>query len=105
MQWSSGELAHRFANLPAFQSLGDAGATMGIIYASVGVGCFLGPLLLNAVTPTALVPLLRGVAVSMGLLLAGYVLMLAATHIQTLILATVVRAMGRCDIPGVWANL
>lgn len=75
---------------------------MGIIYASVGVGCFLGPLLLNTVTPTAVVPLLRGVAISMGLLLAGYLLMLAATHIQGLIVATMVRAMGR--YARVWGN-
>lgn len=88
---------HRYASLPAFQSFGDAGATMGIIYASVGIGCCMGPLLLNAITPTALVPLLRGVALSMALLLVGYLLMLVATHIYTLMLATVVRAMGRCD--------
>ena len=41
----------RFSELPEMQSLGDSSQTLGFIFASVGVGCLGGPLLMNKITP------------------------------------------------------
>ena len=41
----------RFSELPEMQSLGDSSQTLGFIFASVGVGCLGGPVLMNKFTP------------------------------------------------------
>ena len=41
----------RIAELPEMQSLGDSSQTLGFIFASVGVGCLVGPVLMNKFTP------------------------------------------------------
>jgi hypothetical protein len=41
----------RFSNLPSMHALGDAATTLGLLFAAVGLGCFLGPLVSNTLTP------------------------------------------------------
>ena len=41
----------RLCELPEMQSLGDSSQTLGFIFASVGVGCLGGPVLMNKFTP------------------------------------------------------
>ena len=42
----------RFSTLPSMQSLGDSATTLGLLFAAIGVGCFIGPVISNKVTPT-----------------------------------------------------
>ena len=49
----------RFSNLPSMHSLGDAATTLGLLFASVGLGCFIGPLVSNTLTPPRSGPSLR----------------------------------------------
>ncbi len=42
----------RFSTLPSMQSLGDSSTTLGLLFAAIGVGCFIGPVVSNKLTPT-----------------------------------------------------
>ena len=41
----------RFSNLPSMHSLGDSATTLGLLFAAVGFGCFIGPIVSNRLTP------------------------------------------------------
>lgn len=41
----------KFSEMKSMQSLGDGSQTLGLIFAAVGLGCFLGPLTFNKLTP------------------------------------------------------
>lgn len=41
----------RFSNLPSMQALGDSSTTLGLLFASIGLACFIGPVLSNRITP------------------------------------------------------
>ena len=41
----------RFSTLPGMQSLGDSSTTLGLLFAAIGLGSFLGPVVANRVTP------------------------------------------------------
>ena len=41
----------RFSELPEMQGLGDPAFTLGLLFASVGLACFIGPVFFNCVTP------------------------------------------------------
>ena len=49
-----GEPQVRFSNLPSMHSLGDSATTLGLLFAAVGFGCFIGPLFSNRLTPPRL---------------------------------------------------
>ena len=53
MVWTSADvLIVSFAEEPAMQSLGDAATTLGLLFAAIGVGCFVGPIFGNMMTPS-----------------------------------------------------
>lgn len=80
--------------MPSMQKWGDAPETLGFIFATVGFGCFVGPIILNALIPPHPKPLAWGVAASFGFLFAGFLMMLAAPNILLLLFSTFVRSIG-----------
>lgn len=76
------------------QHLGDAPQTMGYIFAMVGVGCLVGPLVLNPWVPPRVPLLLAACAGSLTLLSISYAVMLAAPGIGLVLLSTFIRALG-----------
>ncbi|KAL4425671.1 hypothetical protein ABPG75_009687 [Micractinium tetrahymenae] len=83
-----------FSEMPEMQDLGDASATLGFIFAAVGVGCFVGPVALNAVVPPHTRALRWGVAASYCLFATGLLVMLLAPTIWLVLASSVVRSMG-----------
>ena len=80
-----------------FQSLGDASVTLGLIYACVGVGCQLGPLLWNHCTPQKEKSLLFAVVIAFVQMGISYVLLVysgSLGRIWGMFAATVLRTMG-----------
>ena len=64
--WGTADILNvRFAALPRMQ-LGGSSVTLGLVFAGVGVGSLIGPLLGDAYTPQRQAPLLRACAVSLA---------------------------------------
>ena len=75
----------------------DSSATLGIIFACVGVGAMVGSVLSNALTSPDARSLLRSASAAFGLLTLGYVLLSAAAAASSLagvLFATAARAAG-----------
>ena len=66
---------------------------------AVGLGCFVGPIVLNHFVPPRQAALRWGVAASYALFAAGFAIMLVAPHILLVLVSTFVRSMG-----GWWVN-
>lgn len=50
--WGASDVLQvRFSNLPSMQSLGDSSTTLGLLFASIGLACFIGPIVSNRFTP------------------------------------------------------
>ena len=50
--WGAADILQvKYSEMPIMQSLGDGPQTLGLVFASVGVGCFFGPILFNWFTP------------------------------------------------------
>ena len=50
--WGASDILQvRYSNLPSMQSLGDSSTTLGLLFASIGFACFIGPVISNRVTP------------------------------------------------------
>ena len=50
--WGAADILQvKYSEMPMMQSLGDGPQTLGLVFASVGVGCFFGPILFNWFTP------------------------------------------------------
>ena len=50
--WGAADILQvKYSEMPSMQSLGDGPQTLGLVFASVGVGCFFGPILFNWFTP------------------------------------------------------
>ncbi|CAL8462528.1 g2061 [Coccomyxa elongata] len=93
--WGASDILQvRFSNLPSMQSLGDSSTTLGLLFASIGLACFIGPVLSNRITPPRKPHLLRACAASFVLFFAGYLLMSVAPNIWALVPSTIVRSMG-----------
>ncbi|GAB4816866.1 hypothetical protein N2152v2_003912 [Parachlorella kessleri] len=88
----------RFSQMPAMQKLGDASVTLGLIFAVVGIACFLGPVMLNALVPPRPAALAWGVAASFAFMFVGFVIMLVASNISLLLLSTFVRSIGSATL-------
>ncbi|KAL6773868.1 hypothetical protein ACKKBG_A22825 [Auxenochlorella protothecoides x Auxenochlorella symbiontica] len=88
----------RLSDLPEMQHLGDAPQTMGYIFAMVGVGCLVGPLVLNPWVPPRVPLLLAACAGSLTLLSISYAVMLAAPGIGLVLLSTFIRALGSATV-------
>lgn len=73
-----------------------AASVLGAIFACVGVGCFVGPLISNALIPSPRPSaLMRGIAGAFACLSAGYVgIALSSTRLGGLLVSTGVRAAG-----------
>ena len=57
--WMAADVLNvKFSEMPSMQLLGDQPFTLGLIFASVGFGCFLGPIVFNYFTPPRYSPLL-----------------------------------------------
>ena len=69
----------KFSETPGLQIAGDQPLTLGIAYASVGVGCFVGPMASNAFFGKE-VELLSSVVFAVGCLASGYVAVFASTY-------------------------
>jgi hypothetical protein len=87
----------KFSEIPSFQ-IGDSATTLGLIFAVVGVGCFLGPVGMNALVPPRPRPLLWACAGAFVLLFAGTVLMAAAESLTMVLVATLVRSIGSATL-------
>jgi len=83
----------RFSELPDLQ-IGDGPTTLGLIFAVVGTGCFLGPVILNAVVRPQPRPLLWACAASFILLFLGTLMMSLAHTMKLVLAATFVRSVG-----------
>ncbi|KAK9906732.1 hypothetical protein WJX75_007016 [Coccomyxa subellipsoidea] len=93
--WGASDILQvRFSNLRSMQSLGDSSTTLGLLFAAIGLACFMGPIISNRLTPPRKPHLLRACACSFVLFFAGYLLMSAAPNIWALIPSTIVRSMG-----------
>ncbi|PSC75896.1 MFS transporter [Micractinium conductrix] len=82
-----------FADMPSLQ-LGDSSTTLGLIFAAVGFGCFVGPILFNRFLPPTPPALRWGVALSYLFFFAGLLLMLLSPSLTLVLVSTVVRSMG-----------
>ena len=50
--WMAADVLNvKFSEMQSMQLLGDQPFTLGLIFASVGFGCFLGPIVFNYFTP------------------------------------------------------
>lgn len=78
--------------------IGDGPTTLGLIFAMVGIGCFLGPVFLNALVPPTPRPLLWACAGSFLLLFLGAALMALAQGLPLVLAATFVRAIGSATL-------
>ena len=64
--WGTADILNvRFAQLPRMQ-LGGSSVTLGLVFAGVGVGSLIGPLLGDAYTPQRQAPLLRACAFALA---------------------------------------
>jgi hypothetical protein len=78
--------------------VGDSSTTLGLIFATVGVGCFLGPIFLNALVEPRPKPLLWASALAFIFLFAGAVVMAAARKLYLVLIATLIRAVGSATL-------
>ena len=50
--WGAGDiLGVKFLELHEMQGFGDAAFALGLVFASVGLSCFIGPIFYNCITP------------------------------------------------------
>lgn len=50
--WGAADILQvKYSEMSMMQSWGDGPQTLGLVFASVGVGCFFGPILFNWFTP------------------------------------------------------
>ena len=76
--WGTADILNvRFAALPRMQ-LGGSSVTLGLVFAGVGVGSLIGPLLGDAYTPQRQAPLLRACALSLAVVGTSFALLAAA---------------------------
>jgi hypothetical protein len=56
--WGASDILQvRFSNLRSMQSLGDSSTTLGLLFAAIGLACFMGPIISNRLTPPRCPPL------------------------------------------------
>ncbi|PRW58840.1 major facilitator superfamily MFS_1 [Chlorella sorokiniana] len=95
LTWGAVDILNvKFSQMKSMQWAGDSSTTLGLIFATVGLGCFVGPVLLNHLFPPYPASLRWGVAASYCLFFAGFALMLIAPNISLVLASTFVRAMG-----------
>jgi|APGre2960657444_1045066.scaffolds.fasta_scaffold02547_4 MFS family permease len=103
--WGAADVMNvRYAALPQMQQIGGDALTMGIIFASVGVGCVIGPLVTDAVTVQSETPLLRACVVSMGIVAGSFGLLAGAASARAAGLSLVLLATGlrSCGSSTLW---
>ena len=88
----------KFSELPSMQ-IEDGATTLGIIFATVGLGCFLGPVVMNIIVSPKPRQLLWASAASFGFIFAGAVLMATAKHLSMVLAASFIRSIGSA---GMW---
>lgn len=92
--WGAADLLSiQFSNIVQLQHYGDKEFTLGLIYATVGIGCQVGPMFWNAITPQSEYYLFRVNVISFGQIAISYAIMMSTTHINHLLLATFIRSM------------
>jgi MFS family permease len=92
--WGAADLLSiRFSDQDALQHYGDKEMTLGIIYAFVGIGCQVGPMLWNSLTPQKEYHLFRVIVISFGQISISYFIMMTTSHIHHLLLATFIRSI------------
>ncbi|KAG2496934.1 hypothetical protein HYH03_004940 [Edaphochlamys debaryana] len=95
MVWGAADVLNgRFAQSVAMQSLGGPDQTLGLILAGMGLGCVVGPLIANGITPGVARFWRISIAVAFVMLSGGYALMARATNIWYVLPATVLRSSG-----------
>ncbi len=65
-------------------------------------GCFVGPLVMNAIVPPHPQALLWGNVASFGLVFLGLFIMLLSPSIALILLSTFIRSVGECIRVGWW---
>ena len=93
----------RYAALPQMQQLGGEAVTMGLFFASMGVGCVLGPVTADVLTPQRERPLLRACVASLAAISASYGVLAAALGagrggFALVLLATFLNSCGRSTL-------
>ncbi|PNW82981.1 hypothetical protein CHLRE_06g302000v5 [Chlamydomonas reinhardtii] len=95
MVWGAADVLNgRFSAQSCMQSLGGPDQTLGFILAAVGVGCVVGPLFVNSITPGVARCWRISIAAAFGLLAAGYAVMAAASSIMWILPASSIRTAG-----------
>lgn len=84
----------KFSELPEIQIADDAEITLGLIFAMVGIGCFLGPVVLNLIVAPRPKPLVWACAAAFCLLFVGSAFMAYAQTLFMVLAATLIRAVG-----------
>eukprot|EP01025_Chloroclados_australasicus_P065942 TRINITY_DN9010_c1_g1_i2.p1 TRINITY_DN9010_c1_g1~~TRINITY_DN9010_c1_g1_i2.p1 ORF type:complete len:496 (-),score=10.81 TRINITY_DN9010_c1_g1_i2:311-1798(-) len=82
------------SQLPYMQQLGDSNKTLGIIFATVGFGCLIGPLIFNRLLLPNAKNWLYGSVISLVCQSCGYLIVAAAPNIYWALLGVVIRAVG-----------
>ena len=77
--WGTADILNvRFAQLQRMQLGGSESVTLGLVFAAIGVGSLVGPLLSDAHTPQRQAPLLRACAASLAVVGTSFLLLAAA---------------------------
>jgi predicted MFS family arabinose efflux permease len=98
LTWGAVDILNvKFSEKESMQ-VGDSSTTLGVIFATVGIGCFLGPVFLNAAVEPRPRPLLWASALAFIFLFAGSVLLAAARKLYMVLAATLVRAVGSATL-------
>jgi MFS family permease len=92
--WGAADLLSiRFSNETALQRYGDKEFTLGLIYATVGLGCQAGPMIWNSITPQREYELFRVIIISLAQMGGSYLIMMHTSHIHHILLATFIRSI------------
>lgn len=99
LTWGAVDILNvKFSENVNMQVANSSSTTLGFIFASVGVGCFLGPVVLNAAVEPRPRPLVWASALAFIFLFAGAALMAAARKLYMVLAASLVRAVGSATL-------
>ena len=100
LTWGLAELLEvSFATVRALQVAGGFGATLGLVYASSGLGCIVGPLAVGALTGTGEADYRKALVAAFALCSAAYVFATLASSLGTVLVSSFLRA---CSSSVVW---
>lgn len=94
----------KLSEINHMHSIGDTRITLGLIFAAVGLGCQLGPIIWNNCTAQEEKALMKAVIFSQLQTIVSYAIMSVSTNVYMILLSTVIRAMGSSTL-WIYSNL